>query len=578
MKKFFLNIFELLSSQHKRKGAIIVIYTLFLALFDVASLAAILPVIGLLFKPESIYNLPILPTIYRWTLLPSIESFAVLLLFFLIVFFITKNIFYLILVKIQAQFSYDVATELSGKIYDIYFSRGLGFFNEQNSFLVMRNLTTIPIEFSSNILLQVLNIISESIVLFIIVFGILYINPVVLLIAIISFLPAYVIFYQISKRRMALLLEERSLAYTRVNSYISESIQGFQELKLKNKEFFFKNRYLKDFKTIGKISAKQNLFVNSPIKIMEILAVFSLILLVIYFINSNFSTEKIFVILSVFMAAAYRLIPSSNKIIAGLAAIKSGKYILDVYEEDIKSYSKTSKVKIVEEEIEFKNEINIQDLSFAFDDNPGKLVLKNINLKISKGQTIGLIGKSGSGKTTLINILLGFFKPTSGRITVDNSLLKDENLKSFRKKIGFVRQNTFVLNGSLAENIAFGYDLENISKEKLEKAIYLSGLWDWFEENGKDLNIKLGENGAKISGGQKQRVAIARALFEECEILIFDEATSALDNETEELLNESIKLLKGAGVTMLIIAHKHLSLKFCDYVIKIENGKLNYSK
>lgn len=564
---------SLLDRSERNKAAILVLFTLTLAVFDVASLAAVLPIMGLLFQPDSIYEIPYLPKIYKYSSFNEIENFALTLFVVLIIFFLFKNLLYLILTKLQSKFSYQVAINLSSKQFDVYFKRNLEFFNEQNSFLVMRNLTSIPIEFSANVLLQLLTIISESIIIMIIVTGIFYVNPIVLVISILSFLPAYIIFYQISKRKLAKLLEIRSIAYTRVNNYISESIHGFQELKLKGKEKYFKRRYIKDFKIVGDVSAEHNQFVNAPVKIMEILAIFSLMLLVIYFLNSEFKTEKILVILSVFLASAYRIIPSSNKIIAGLTSIKSAKYVLDVYKEDLIG-QELEKNQIVDEPIEFKTSINLTDINFKFKGSEKKYLLKELNLKIKKFETIGIIGKSGSGKSTLINLMLGFLSPEAGRITLDDKPLSNTNIKAFRNKVGFVKQNTFILNGTLAENIVFGNDPEEIPIKKIEKAIYLSGLGEWYEQNGKNLNLKLGENGTKISGGQKQRIAIARALFEKCEILIFDEATSSLDNQTEELINDSIKQLKKEGLTMIIIAHRFSSLEHCDKIYELENGAL----
>lgn len=550
-------------------------YTLILAFLDVASLASIIPVIGLVFNPESIHEIPWLRSVLHSMNIENSSHFPIILLLALVLVFFTKNVLYLWLVKKQSQFSYNVATNLSSRLFNVYFNRGLNFFKKNDTFLIMRNLTTIPMEFSANILLHLLNILTESAVILVIISGIFYIDPKVLLISVICFLPAYIGFYQVSKRKMASLIDERSKNYVKMNGYVSETIKGYQDLLLKGKEVFFKEKYIKQFHKVGTASAVQNQFVQAPTKIMEILSVLSLLCLVIYFLVSNVNPDRVLVLLSVFMASAYRLIPSSNKIINGLASIKTASYVLRVYEEDLIAAQQEDKVDSVD--IAFEETIRVNDVSFSYPDAPEQMVLDSATLKIRKGQIVGVVGKSGSGKSTLLNILLGFLSPTNGEILIDGSPLSPAVLRSFRKKIGFVRQNIFILNDSLKANIAFGEEVNEISDEKVLKAIEMASLYDWFIQNGGNLSMEVGEDGANLSGGQIQRVAIARALYNDCDLLVFDEATSALDHDTEELLNHSILKLKERKLTMVIVAHRYSSLKHCDIIYELDKGRVTDS-
>ena len=269
------------------------------------------------------------------------------------------------------------------------------------------------------------------------------------------------------------------------------------------------------------------------------------------------------------------MIPSFNKIISCLNNMKYYSNSIDLLYEEFKnkdSYNRFDKSKT---QIKLKSEINIENLEFRYE-NDRKQILKKINLKISKGDFIGIFGESGSGKSTLIDVLMGLFNPTSGSIKVDGVDI-NKNLRSWQNIIGYVPQNIFLINDSVKKNIAFGIENHKISSINMLKAIKESQLLKFIDSLNHGIDSKVGERGAQISGGQLQRIGIARAIYKNPDLLIFDESTASLDSNTEEEVLKSINSLRG-NKTIIMISHNLKNLKDCDYVYSLKNGVLKNEK
>ena len=218
----------------------------------------------------------------------------------------------------------------------------------------------------------------------------------------------------------------------------------------------------------------------------------------------------------------------------------------------------------------FNHKIEIKDLTFQFDDATTPTI-SNLSLEINKGECIGIRGTSGAGKTTLFNLILGLYRPTSGQIAIDGEVLNEDNISKWQNAIGYVSQNVFVADMSLAENIAFNCAKEDIDYERLDRCIALAELKEFVDSLDDGVHTRIGEAGSRISGGQRQRIGIARALYKGCDILFFDEATSSLDNKTEQSINNAIQNLSNSNksLTIVVIAHRDSSLEYCHRIITL---------
>lgn len=216
----------------------------------------------------------------------------------------------------------------------------------------------------------------------------------------------------------------------------------------------------------------------------------------------------------------------------------------------------------------FDNDIAIKNVSFAYNDSD--TVLKDINLKIKKGSKIGICGSSGGGKSTILKLLMGFYDSYSGSIEVDGVDIRNLKIDSLRKRIGIVHQDSMIFNKTIKENIAYGNP--NATEVEIVEAVKMAGLYDFIQSLPEKFDTVVGDRGLKLSGGQKQRISIARIFLKNPEIILLDEATSALDNESECIIQESLKLF--GDKTVITVAHRLSTIKDSDQIAVIENHEI----
>ncbi|MHB8403765.1 MAG: ATP-binding cassette domain-containing protein, partial [Bacteroidia bacterium] len=341
-----------------------------------------------------------------------------------------------------------------------------------------------------------------------------------------------------------------------------------------NKKEYFKPKFKKTVDAFSKALSDVyliNAFSPKIVETVAILAIFSIFIFG-YLLHKDITMIAQFLI--VFTIAAYRVIPSMNKIILSSNYIKSNSYMFQYFNKVDDSQVIENKKSDNEEvkDISFNQKLEIKDLSFKFH-NKNSDTLHHLNLTISKGQTIGIVGTSGAGKTTLLNILLRLYEETNGGIYIDNTKINKTNLHAWYKLVSYVPQNITLLDATITENIAFGISKENIDNNVLKKVIAQAQLQDFITNLTDGINTQIGEKGIKISGGQRQRIGIARALYHGGQLLIFDEATSSLDNETEQMLTEAINNISHKELTIIIVAHRIQTLKYCDAIYKLDNGE-----
>jgi ABC-type multidrug transport system fused ATPase/permease subunit len=236
-----------------------------------------------------------------------------------------------------------------------------------------------------------------------------------------------------------------------------------------------------------------------------------------------------------------------------------------VCDEEVVEHDSSSSIS----SLEFRN------ISFMY---PGSDVfaLRSLDLKVERGDLIGLVGLTGSGKTTLVDLLLGLLEPTDGEVLVNDKLRGDDSLKRWSKSVAYVPQDIFIADETLRHNIAFGVPAKYINDEAVKRAAELACLDEFIMSLPEKYETVLGERGGKLSGGQKQRVGIARALYTNPNLLVMDEATSALDTITERQISDSIKNI-AKNVTVVVVAHRMSTIMSCDKIYLLESGKISAS-
>ena len=266
------------------------------------------------------------------------------------------------------------------------------------------------------------------------------------------------------------------------------------------------------------------------------------------------------------MGLAYGVLTPAKSISKALYALKKGNAAAERVYELIDSENEFE-LQNLENIKSFNKKIEIKNVSFTYDEAE---VLKNINLKIKKGETLAIVGPSGSGKSTLANLLPRFYNYSSGKILIDGIELKKISKRSVRSLIGIVGQESILFNGTIRDNILLG---KKIDDEEVYEALKTANAIDFINEFSNKLDHKIADNGANLSGGQKQRISIARAIISKSPILILDEATSSLDSKSEKLVQEALKKLMH-NKTSIVIAHRLSTVKNAQNIVVLDKGKV----
>lgn len=574
------SFYAILPSNFKLKFYLVMASVFVITLLDLFSIVAVIPLISIISNPNILIENPTIKLSYDFLGFESLNSFIITISFSLFILFILKNIISIKLIKYQANFSYSLSKEISSKQYLNYYNKGFKFINNNNSTVLVRDIFNMSQNFANGVTNSFISFITEASILAFIALGLFLYRPILMIGLSLILLPTFLIAYKTIKKRLKKIELEFLEINPKINQYLFNSFLGYIDVKLFGKEQYFFEKYNSLIKRHSNLNVLKKVYTSITPKVFEIILFLAIFLIVTYGLLVLKSPKSIVEILGVFAVSAYKLIPSLNKIFAALVGIKSYEYIYDYFTplKDMPDHQKfeqpdTSK-------LPFKNKIEIKNLSFSYDNN--KNVLNNFNLTLNKGDYIGIIGESGAGKTTLIKLFLRFLRETEGNILIDNEILTDKLDKEWRSKIGYVPQQGYIVDGSLLDNIAFGVDKDDIDFDQVNRVIELCSLNKLIDESEKGIFQEIGEGGSKISGGQKQRIIIARALYRSVEILILDEATSSLDNVTEKEVMDTIQKLRANNISILSIAHRYSSLKHCDKIIELENGKikstLNYQE
>ncbi|MFQ3577168.1 MAG: ATP-binding cassette domain-containing protein, partial [Cytophagales bacterium] len=430
-----------------------------------------------------------------------------------------------------------------------------------------------PETFVLHVLNPFMNVISEVLIIVLLSLAVLIMSPLIAVSLILILIPVSIFTYRTLKNKMMNAQEVSNQKKISNNQFADEMIFGFVDIVLNSKEHLYLNRFHQSQSENIKYQFKYYTYDAVQPRIVEIIAVFSIIVIFSASMVMALSLTQISFFITAFAGSAFRLLPSINRILNSYLRLNS--FCGFVYEEiislkDIVSVESQQKSGAT---ISLNSAIVLENVSFSYPDI-NKDVLKNINLKIKKSEIVGLIGTSGAGKSTLVKIILGFLKPKTGNVFCDKHPINTENLDAWRKITNYVRQDYYIVHGSIAQNISLELDENLIDQVLLKNCIQKAELLDFVESLPYKEKTLLGEMGNTISGGQKQRIAIARALYSKCEFLVLDEATSALDKETEESILDTIEELNKDGLTVLIIAHKKSTLRICDSIYEMKNGEI----
>ncbi len=576
VKEILYKINYVLDEHSRRRLPLVFIIIVGGALAELVGVSVVLPIINLAIDPNEVYQNGYCKLISLVTGISDAKQIMILLILATIAIYIVKNIYLILMNNAIYRYTMNVQRKMAVRLMNAYVRQPYSFFLRKNSSELLRSINSDTANFQQ-VVINVLQILSNMFLAVIMLIYLLKTNWAITVAVIIVLGICFLILVFYSNRKMRRFGAESQTLMGMIFQTLQETFHGIKEIKILNREKYFIEEYEGRYAKQAEVGRKANLLSILPRYLIEAVAISTIMLCLIFAILLKGGYGAIIGQLAVFAMAAFKLLPAVNAIYAYFSTVLYQKASVnlvyqDIYEADQldKELEKRIIDKPNETSITFKKEIVAEDIHFQYEGAESE-VLKGVSISIHKGEAIGFIGKSGGGKTTTVDILLGLLKPNEGRILVDGVDI-DRNYKSWLTYIGYIPQSIYLADKSIRENIAFGLNKDEIQEERIQKAVEEAQLEELISSLPQGLDTVIGEGGVRLSGGQRQRIGIARALYNNPEVLVLDEATSALDNETEKAVMGAIDHLHGTK-TLIIIAHRLTTIKNCDKVYEIADGK-----
>ena len=569
-------ILDFLTPVEKKQAFLLLILILCMALLDVIGIASVLPFIAVLSNPELIETSAALNYLYQASsILGVVSNKQFMLVLGVAVFLLLIISLILRSFTAYAQVRYALMREYSigARLIRGYLHKHYGWFLNRNSADLHKTILSGVSEIINETIIPGINLVVHSIVTLTILTLLFVVNYKLALAILLIFAISYGTIFFFMKNILLKMGSDRLQANEDRFIAVNEAFGAIKEVKVGRLEKVFVDRFSKPAKIYASRQSMAVAISAVPRYFIEGIAFGGMILLILVLMMRGDMFSNILPIIVLYTFAGYRLIPSLQQIYVAFTQLRFSSATLDSMHKDLKNFSSLEVTSNTITNMQLSKSITLANISFDYPDSK-KSSLKNINLFIPAFKKVGIIGATGSGKTTLIDIILGLLDPKQGTLSVDGNIINFKNKQSWQKSIGYVPQQNYLVDNSIAANIAFGIDLKNINHQSVEQAAKIANLHDFImNELPNNYNTIVGERGVRLSGGQRQRIAIARALYRKPQVLILDEATSALDCLTEQTVMEAMHNLKNK-ITTVLVTHRLSAVKNCDIIFVLEQGEL----
>ena len=556
------------------KLSILLLSLIILTFLERIGIGSIPVFVTAIFNPELIFEK--VPYLNNFNFIKNLESDELILIIVVLVVlvFLIKNSFIVFVNYFNGQININITSALFKKLFYIYTHSNYIFYLNRNSSELIRNLSS-EVGRTVKYLMSYFMLIRETLILlsiFILLFSVDYMISSVTFFCLGSFTLIFYILTKRGSKKRGEILQYHGGQKIKV---ISQSVNSIKQIKILSKEGFVNKIFNSHVETIEKYDFIQRMIMTLPRIFFELISVFTILLISVLYIYSERDFDNFIPFISLITIASLRLIPSFTSISTSIAGIRYNYPSFKLIKSEIENSDINNKKKLLtgnQKEVEFKDVIEIKNVSFQYP-NTRTQILENINLKIEFGEIIGIAGKSGEGKSTLLDLIVGLLKPTSGKILIDGREFVDDNNTSWIKNVGYVPQDTYLLDDTIKANIAFGEEKEDFNYQNYQEAIKLAQL-DKFINNLDDKeNTIVGEKGIRLSGGQRQRISLARCFYFKPKLIILDEPTSSLDVENEKKIIDDLYSLK-IKVTLIIISHRYSIFKKCKKIFNLNDKNL----
>ena len=575
MFKLINNLFNLLSPYQRRRFYVLQLLVILMTIVEILGVASIIPFMALVGDMTQLQQDTFIAKFYQISGINSESQFVFILGICVLIMLFISMVISVFTVWGLSMFANKIGTEIADRLYAHYLNQDWLFHASGSSAQLTKKIATETMRVTGAVLVPLMQLNSKVILSLLMSISIFVYDPKVAAIGLSIFAISYFFLFKGVRNR----LNTNGIAISEVNEerfrLMNEGFGGIKDVLLMGRDNDFINRFNKTGKTLAYSQGINAALAQAPRYFVELLAFGSMISLILYLIVShNGNLGMILPIISVYAIGTIKLLPAFQQIYSSIAIIRANIPAFESIQQDLYDSSlreETSK-KVEEGYLHPKKQISLEKVRFTYP-NKKEPALDGLSISIPINSVIGIVGPSGSGKSTLIDILLGLIEPDQGKLKIDNKIIDSKNCRSWQNTIGFVAQNIFLSEGSIAENIAFGIPNNEIDFKQVEYALKLAHLTELTKSLKEGIHTKVGERGIQLSGGQRQRIGIARALYHKAEVLVFDEATSSLDGITEKMIMEAIHNFSGQK-TIILIAHRLKTVQKCHKIFFIDNGKV----
>jgi len=569
----------LLDARERRQAWMVLTISIVAALTSALMVGSVLPFLSVLAEPERIRTVPALAWIYDTFGFQSDYRYLVALgLFVLVVITLTSSV-QVLKTWVIARFSMMRIHSISYRLLAAYLRQPYEFFLNRHTGEMSTRILAETQQLVQHLLRPAAETIAAMFTVGAIVTMLFWLEPVVALVSFVCVGGVYAAIYWFSRRALRRLgvvrAETNSLRFRITN----EALVGIKDIKLLGKEEPYLSSFAEPSRTMSHSMAMVQVVSLVPKYALEAIAFGGIIMLCLIVIDpvtisSSDALGDLLPLLGLFAFAGQRMMPELQKLYQSLAHLQAGAAAVSiVYDDLVKTQSRRSFDPSEVSCLSMAKQLDLVGLTYQYP-NSQDAGVREINLRIHAGEKIGIIGGTGAGKTTLADLILGLLSPTEGDIIADGVVVNEANVRAWQRCVGYVPQDIFLTDSSVAENIALGVPRKEIDRNRVENAAKTARFDTFVQESLPDgYDTAIGERGVRLSGGQRQRIGIARALYHDAELIVFDEATSALDNATESEVMSSIEGLPG-DKTVVMIAHRLSTVQACDKIIVMEKGKV----
>ena len=543
-----------------------IVFMVIIGMFlETVSLGIVVPIIGILTQDNYQEKYPWIVDLFGSLSREELISAVMVAMVFI---YIVRSLFLFWSLWIQKGFSASVSGRLSQSLFSIYLRQPYMFHLQRNSSTLMRNAKNATSVVTCGVD-PFLVLLTDGLVAIAMFSLLIYVEPIGTLAVLIVFGVSTLLFQRLTRRRIDNWGYRVDYHETKILQHLQEGFGGAKDVKILGRENEFLSQHEKHLGESIRINRIYNVILTLPRSFMEIITIIGLCLLVVSMVVRDRPLSDIVPILGLFAAAAFRVMPSINRLLmATQTLIFNRSIIASVYRDFLLDTPEVNSAQRVEP---FAKQLELKDVSFKYP-TAATPSLQNVSLVVRRGEAVGFVGPSGAGKSTLVDVILGLFAPTSGVVSVDGSDVH-QNLRNWQNQIGYVPQAIYLTDDTLRRNVAFGLNDENIDDDLVREAIRLAQLQEFVATLPDGLETVVGERGVRLSGGQRQRIGIARALYHKPSVLVLDEATSSLDTPTEHGVMQAVQALQGSK-TVIIVAHRLSTVEYCDRLYRIEDSRI----